>query len=63
MIFKFSFQNFSAMSYNQEIVIELLNITLKQGLQYHPLHVQWIRLEGDFEFRMFHLLFQIITFM
>lgn len=42
---------FSPMNYNIDIVIELLNITLKQALQYHPQHFPWLRIEGDLEFR------------
>lgn len=39
------------MNYNIDVVLETLNITLKQALQYHPQQVQWLRIEGDLEFR------------
>lgn len=42
---------FSSMNYNIDVVIETLNITLKQALNYHPQQVQWLRVEGDLEFR------------
>lgn len=41
----------SSGSYGIDIVLEILNITLKQSLHYHPQHVPWLRLEGDLEFR------------
>lgn len=39
------------MNYNIDVVLETLNIILKQALQYHPQQVQWLRIEGDLEFR------------
>lgn len=41
------------MNYNIDVVIETLNITLKQALIGHPQYVPWLRIEGDLEFRMF----------
>ncbi|XP_031630488.1 integrator complex subunit 8 isoform X3 [Contarinia nasturtii] len=38
-------------NYNIDIVLELLNITLKQALHCHPQYVPWLRIEGDLEFR------------
>lgn len=56
---------FSPMNYNIDIVLETLNITLKQALQKHPQQVSWLRIEGDLEFRTlknthisFHFLFK-----
>lgn len=43
------------MNYNTDVVVETLNITLKQALQCHPQHVSWLRIEGDLEFRTSNL--------
>lgn len=43
------------MNYNIDVVLETLNITLKQALQYHPQQVTWLRIEGDLEFRTYSI--------
>lgn len=41
----------SANAYCIEVVSETVGNLLKQSLKYHPHHVPWIRLRGDFEYR------------
>lgn len=41
---------YSTSAYSIRAVAESLGHLLKQGLQYHPQHLAWIRLSGDYEF-------------